>query len=309
MGMQYTIRAAAQLSGLSAHTIRAWERRHHVLSPARTETNRRVYEASDIERLKLLRGVVAAGHGISLIAQLSTEDLQSLMASPRPLGPLPPAESPNDSSSAAYLVACESAMDRMDADSLEQTLMRAAAILGLRELLESVIVPLVESISVRWVAGTSTIAQEHMTSAVLRTYLESVRSTMRSPIHAPRLLVTTPRNQVHEIGALIVSMFAAMQGWNVTYLGPNLPAEEIANATRQCAAHAVGLSLVFPDDDPTMAYELKLLRHTLGPAVPILVGGRAASNYSASIAAIGAQNVQTLSGLRESLDQIRRGAA
>ncbi len=308
MDMKYTIRAVAQLTGLSAHTIRAWERRHQVLSPARTETNRRVYEDSEIERLKLFRGAVAAGHGIGQIAHLSNEDLGNLATSPGPLGQLLSAESATGSSSATYLAACENAMDRMDADSLERTLIRAAASLGLTGMLEGVIIPLVELISARWIAGTTSIAQEHLTSAVLRTYLENVRSSMRSTSRAPRLLVTTPRNQVHEIGALIVSIVASMQGWNVTYLGPNLPAVEIANATRQCTAHAVALSLVFPDDDPTLADELKLLRHTLGPAVPILVGGRAASNYVAAIEAMGAQNVHTLSGLRESLDQIRREA-
>lgn len=200
-------------------------------------------------------------------------------------------------------------MDRLDADSLEQTLIRAGASLGLTGMLEGVVIPLVELISARWIDGTTSIAQEHLTTAVLRTYLENVRSTLRSTSHAPRLLVTTPRHQVHEIGALIVSIVAATQGWHVTYLGPNLPAQEIADAARQCAAHAVGLSLVFPEDDPTLADELKLLRHNLGPAVPILVGGRAAGHYGAAIEAMRAQNVQTLAGLRETLDQIRLGAA
>lgn len=306
--MKYTIKTVAQLTGLSAHTIRAWERRHQVLNPARTETNRRVYENAEVERLKLLGRAVASGHAIGQVAHLSTDELRSLPVSGiAAIGP--PMESPSGTSTAAYLAACCDAMDRLDADLLEQTLVRAAASLGLTSLLESVIIPFIEVISVRWVDGTTTIAQEHLATAVLRTYLESVRTTMRSPSHAPRLLVTTPKNQVHEIGALIVSIVASVQGWSVTYLGPNLPAQEIVNAARQCGAHAIGLSLVFPDDDPTLADELNLLRHALGPAIPILVGGRAASKYSAAVAAAGGKEVQTLAGLRESLDQIRRGAA
>jgi methanogenic corrinoid protein MtbC1 len=199
-------------------------------------------------------------------------------------------------------------MERMDSESFEQTLIHAAANLGLTGLLEGVIIPFVEIIGVRWVAGTATIAQEHLVSAILRKYLVSVLSTMRTTSQAPRLLVTTPTNQTHEIGGLIVSVVASMQGWNVIYLGANLPAIEIANATRQCAAHAVGLSLVYPHDDPTLPDELSLLRRTLGSAVPILVGGRAANSYSVAIDSIGAHNVQTISALRESLDQIRRGA-
>jgi methanogenic corrinoid protein MtbC1 len=47
---------------------------------------------------------------------------------------------------------------------------------------------------------------------------------------APKILVTTPQGQLHELGALIVSAVASTEGWNVTYLGPNLPAEEIVGA-------------------------------------------------------------------------------
>ena len=307
MAMKYTIKTVAQMTGLSVHTIRAWERRHHVLSPTRTITNRRVYEDAEVEQLRLLGRAVEFGHAIGQISHLSTEELRSLTEFSVGTERHPSSPSVSASTSSGFLIACESAMDRMAADSLEQTLVRAGAVLGMTELLEGVVVPLVERISVRWTEGTTTIAQEHMATAVLRAYLEGVRTSMHAPTQAPRLLVTTPRNQFHEIGALIVSIVASIEGWNVTYLGPNLPAEEIANATRQCAAHAVGLSIVFPNDDPTLADELKLLHKSLGPAVSILIGGRAASHYIGAIEAIGAHNVQTLSGLRESLNQIRRG--
>jgi cobalamin-dependent methionine synthase I len=194
----------------------------------------------------------------------------------------------------------------MDADSLERTLMHAAADLGVPTLLEGVIIPLVESISIRWVAGTTTIAQEHLTSTTLRTFLENIRTRLRSPSHAPRFLITTPKDQVHEIGALIVSIVASMQGWNVTYLGPDLPASEIADAARLCRARAVGLSIVFPEDDPNLDKELQTLRRILGSDMPILIGGRAAQGYSAAIKSINAQIVQTLPDLIEALNVIRR---
>lgn len=306
--MKYTIKTVAQLTGLSAHTIRAWERRHSILCPSRSDTNRRLYEDADVEQLKLLRQAVESGHAIGQVAQLSTEDLRRLSAfavTPK----IAPVSGTSGSSAAALLAACEDAMDRLAADTLEQVLVRAGATLGLTGLLEGVVVPLVERISVRWLEGTTTIAQEHLATAVLRTYLDGVRAAMRPSADAPRLLVTTPRNQLHEIGALIVSIVASMQGWQVIYLGPNLPAEEIARAARQCAAHAVGLSIVFPHDDPTLEDDLRLLRRALGPVVPILIGGRSAGHYQAAIDAIGAHHIHSLPILRDSLDQIRLGAA
>ena len=142
MAMKYTIKTVAQLTGLSAHTIRAWERRHGLLSPSRTDTNRRLYEDSDVEQLKLLRQAVESGHAIGQVAQLSLEDLRRLSASPLATGV-------SGSSAGSLLAACEQAMDRLSADGLEQALVRAGATLGLTGLLEGVVVPLVERISVR----------------------------------------------------------------------------------------------------------------------------------------------------------------
>ena len=76
--------------------------------------------------------------------------------------------------------------------------------------------------------------------------------------NAPVLVVATPSGQLHELGALLVGAAAANLGWHVTYLGASLPAAEIAGAALQNRARAVALSLVYPEDDPTLEDELDL---------------------------------------------------
>jgi methanogenic corrinoid protein MtbC1 len=117
-------------------------------------------------------------------------------------------------------------------------------------------------------------------------------------------LLTTPQNQFHEIGALMVSMVAAMDAWNVTYLGPNLPAEEIANAVLRTGSRAVGLSIVFPHDDPGISEQLVLLRRLIGAGVPIIVGGRATASYAHALEAINAVVCVDLEHVRAVLSQI-----
>lgn len=48
----YSIGEVAALLGVSTHTIRAWERRHGILSPARTQTHHRRYRDEDVELLR-----------------------------------------------------------------------------------------------------------------------------------------------------------------------------------------------------------------------------------------------------------------
>lgn len=293
MGPSYSIRAVAEETGLSAHTIRAWERRYGVPSPARTGTNRRVYGAEEVQHLKLLSHAVAAGHSIGLIARLAPDELHQLVgwretAASASAGP------PHD------VEECLAAMFALNAPRFESILVRATAVLGVEEMVTSVVVPVLEQIDRWWTDGSLRIAHEHMASAVLKVHLERILSSLPSAPAAPRLAVTTPSGQLHEIGALMAAIMAAMDGWSATYLGPNLPAQEIALAVERMGALAVALSIVYPSGDPGVVQELRLLRRELGPEVQILVGGRAAPSYAEALREIGAHQGDGFRAVRTS---------
>ena len=301
--MKYTIRTVATMTGLSQYTIRAWERRHHVLSPDRTETNRRLYDDSDVARLQLLKQSIDAGHSIGQAAQLTNEDLRALSTysqeeQPRLGNPI------NDIPHGSFLDAAIIAMDQLDEDALRESLLRGATMLGLSPFIEGVVLPLMSHVEHRWIEKSISIAQEHMVSAVVRTTLEHLRTSISNPTDAPRLLVTTPKGQFHEIGALIVSVIAGLEAWQVTYLGPNLPAYEIAGAVRQSGSKALALSLVYPVDDPEIKEELTTLRGLLGDSFPILVGGRGAHDYLISLTHLDLTECHELSDFRTALADI-----
>ncbi len=73
----YRIRQAAALSGVSADTIRIWERRYAAVSPRRDASNIRLYAEADIQRLQLMARLTAAGERIGDIAQLPEAALRS----------------------------------------------------------------------------------------------------------------------------------------------------------------------------------------------------------------------------------------
>ena len=73
----YRIAAVAKLTGMPVPTIRMWERRYGVVTPARSAANGRLYSRADIDRLLLLKAVADAGHAIGTVAQLSDVQLQA----------------------------------------------------------------------------------------------------------------------------------------------------------------------------------------------------------------------------------------
>ena len=94
----------------------------------------------------------------------------------------------------------------------------------------------------------------------------------------------------------------------MTYLGPNLPAD-VAAAVQQDPARVVGLSIIYPPDDPHLPQELAKLRRYIGPATTLFVGGRAAAGYDANAERIMAIRPKDLAEFRAYLELLRTGTA
>lgn len=304
----HPIQVAARRAGLTPDLLRAWERRYGVVTPGRTQGSHRLYSDEDIERLRLIHEAVNAGRRIGQVARLGQEELRNLVDSDRafpgtaasgageevPAPPGPP-----------LVGACLAAIEALDQEELVRILEKEAINQPVPALVEGLIQPLLETIGREWGAGKLRICHEHMSSSVLRTFIDSLRASRPAPPGAPHLLVGTPAGQHHEFGALITTLFAEVDGWRVTYLGPNLPAEELAAAVSQTGARALALSVSFPPDDPHLARELKKLGKLLPPGFPVLVGGGAAAAYSRMLEEIQAHLLPDHREFRRRLESLR----
>jgi MerR family transcriptional regulator, light-induced transcriptional regulator len=307
---RHPIGVVARRTGLKPDLIRAWERRYGAVEPGRSDTRRRFYSDADIERLLLLRRVVNTGRGIGQVAGLSNEALQALIdeepaPSPPPRRGLVAPQPELDETTESILQLCLAAAQRLDVRELELQIERASVALSRTNLLEKLLVPLMQRIGDLWHQGTLRPIHEHMASSVVRSFLGGMRGAYHTDPMAPHLVVTTPARQHHELGALIAAATAAGEGWQVTYLGPDLPPEEIAAAAVQKGARAVALSITYPPDDLLLVDELRRLRRLLGTRVVLIVGGRAAAGYGPVLDDIGALQVGDLSGLRQELAALR----
>jgi MerR family transcriptional regulator, light-induced transcriptional regulator len=302
---KHPMRVVARRTGLNPHVIRVWEKRYSAVSPRRTPTNRRLYADADIERLQLLRQATLAGHSIGQIARLPADELRALIAADEAPAPRA-AGTPLGAKTHPVLDAALATIERLDAAALEDTLARAAVAFSPLVVIEQVIVPLLAKIGDLWHEGGLRVAHEHLASAVVRTTLGHLGRGFAPSAAAPHLVATTPSGQLHELGALIVATLAASDGWRVVYLGPSLPAEEVAAAAHQHEAKAVALSIVYPADDPHLGAELRRLRRALPSAVVLLAGGRAVDAYGDVLAEIGAVTLTDLAQLRATLAALRQ---
>jgi len=299
-----SIGVVCRRTGLKSDRLRAWERRYHVVEPVRSEGNQRLYREHDVEKLLLLRRATDAGHRIAQIAHLSVAELTELMEIETSSAPFRPLvrPSPREGAQATSMVAaCLAAIQQLDDDGLRAELDRALEALSPAAITQKLLVPLIHDIGNLWAEGGLKVAHEHLGTAVLRGFIEGLRSAKHLPEAAPRLLVTTPSGERHELGALLAMATATDCGWEVTYLGPDLPAQEIAAAARQCGVAAIGVSVVCPIDRQVIVDELHKLRRHLGDGPGIIIGGRLAAELDETASEIGAVLVEDLVGLQPAL--------
>lgn len=269
MVTRYPIRAVARLTGIPLDTLRAWERRYQAVEPRRDERGR-VYSAADVARLKRLAALVREGHAIGQIASLSNAALSKLQA---------PTEIAAAASTTVDLAPIRDALARYDLPAIAAILDRHAIVLPADALIFSVLLPILRDLGARWESGAIRPAQEHLVSAAIRSVLGGLLRTLPNSPRAGTLLLATAAGERHELGLLCAAVLAAAKGINVVYLGPDLPASDIAHAATIAEADTV---LIAATQAAVDSRELRAL-FRVPENVEIWVGGAHAAALRAAI--------------------------
>ncbi len=302
---RHSIAVVAHRTGLTQLVLRAWERRYAAVVPGRTPTGRRRYSDQDLQKLLLLKHLTDNGHRIGDVADLSVAQLEDLYeetlagAGPKVTQPQGLPSGPDQLLDEALM-----AVGNLDGRQLEDVLDRGLLDLSKPDLRSRLLVPLLHEIGRRWQDGQLRVAHEHMATSIVTTFLAALNSRYRVSAAAPVLVVATPVGHLHELGGLLAASSAFEQGWDVLYLGPDLPAEDIAAAVRQRGARAVLLSLVYPFHDPNTITELRELRRLLGSDIPLLAGGQAVPSYLSTLNELRAVIIGDLNQLDEALKSL-----
>jgi DNA-binding transcriptional MerR regulator/methylmalonyl-CoA mutase cobalamin-binding subunit len=308
----HSLGVVCRRTGLKPDRLRAWERRYGVVQPQRSEGNQRLYSEANIERLLLLRQATDAGHRIANIADLETDGLRDLVMEDSVASMVPPVGSTAGERAKAggFVRSSLAAIQQLDIGKLEATLKAGSEELPSPAFLQELLVPLLHRVGDLWADGGLRAVHEHAATAVVRRFVDGLHRAYEALPDAPGIVLTTPAGQLHEIGALLASAAAAGDGWDVTYLGPNLPAEEIALVARQKASDAVGLSILYPDAAEDVTAELLKLRRHLGSEAAVIVGGRSAHDFAPTLDEIAAVLVEDLTEFRAALAELvaRRSA-
>ncbi len=271
----HPIRVVAERTGLSPDVLRVWERRYSAVEPTRSPGGQRLYSNEQIARFRLLAAATKNGRNISMVAGLTTDALERLVAEDDAERPAPAPSIDRSAHAEPAEVALEHTR-ALDGSALERELRRTIARQGIPAFLEEVVPALMHRVGAEWQAGRLTVAHEHLASAVVVALIHEAMRSVPESADAERLLVATPVGEQHAIGAALAAAAAALDGWTIIYLGVNVPAADIVAAATASGARAVALSIVHTDHPDATVRELRAVRDALAAHIPIVVGGAAA---------------------------------
>lgn len=259
----YPLRMAARLTGLSPELLRSWERRHQAVAPMRTAGGTRRYRAADLERLRLLKAAVDAGHRIGQVARWELDELRRSTA-------------PSGVPAAGRLDAILDAIERLeDAETLRLLSLQLSA-LGPARFGAEIALPLLREIGDLWASRRIGVAHEHLASGALRSLLGATLQPTASSMLGPRIVFATPVGERHELGLLAAALIALGAGARPLYLGAELPVAELVSATQVCGAPALALALVAIPAAPARKF-VTALRQAIPRTTQLWLGGAGAN--------------------------------
>lgn len=278
--MHYTVRQVSTRTGIAPDTLRAWERRYGVVTPARTQSRYRLYDEHDIERLELMARLVREGTPASLAAQqvgtslgvTRSTDAGTVGDSPtegqRPLGepPVPPGapDPPLDA-----LVEAARHLDRAEVDAV---LDRAFSTGSFEVVAERWLLPALVEVGSAWADGRIDVAGEHLVSGAVRGRLGRAFDAAGTALGGPVVLVGLPPRSLHELGSLTFAICLRRLGADVRWLGADLPVDSWAHAVTRLGPAAAVVTVPTSADVAAAADVARRLREQ-HPELPVFAGG------------------------------------
>ena len=301
----FPLRTVAAKTGLSPDLIRAWEKRHAVVTPIRGARGARLYTAAEIAHLRLLARVVAAGRAIGDVAALSPAELERLAAQRAPeaqeYGTVE-----TQASRAGFVNRILQRLAHFEHGAVTRLLGDALVALGVRAFVAEVALPLMRRVGARWADGDLTVAEEHLLTGALRNLLAGLPQGQVGS--GPPIVLATPAGERHEIGLLLVALLARDAGANVVYLTIDLPAADIAAAATRVRAAVVGLSVVASENRKRAVAEITAIQHAVPSHTELWLGGADARETALRVKDFRGLVVDALETTEAELARIAAGA-
>jgi MerR family transcriptional regulator, light-induced transcriptional regulator len=263
--MSYRIKTVSLATGIPSTTLRAWERRYHLITPTRTPSGYRVYSDQDIAMLARVKALVDEGFKVSEAIEI---------AKGRVVGGLS-LHLPEEDAARIRAELLEALME-LDLSAAAAVWRRLAGVPTATQI-DQILLPLMVQVGDRWECDECSVAQEHFCSAFVREKLVPLlaldANATGTDTDGPVALCAGPPGELHEFGLMAAAAHLALRGWRLVYLGADLPIDEIARIADQVRPRLLVSSVVRGRSRPECLSLAASLRAAVQDGTLVVLGG------------------------------------
>ncbi|CAH0998845.1 HTH-type transcriptional repressor CarH [Neolewinella maritima] len=220
----YSIKDVEKLTGIRAHTLRAWEQRYDLVTPRRSSTNVRYYLDEDLQELTTVAVLNKHGYKISKIAAMSCAERAGHLARVSSLNVGP--EMQLDALTLSIVEMDEEKFSLIIDNNIEQQ--------GFERTMMEVVYPFLDKLGVLYFTRSVSPAQEAFASHLIRQKV--VAATNQLPVapdaELPVFALFLPQGERQELSLLFMQFLLRQRGFTALYLGAHIGPEDLADVCR-----------------------------------------------------------------------------
>jgi DNA-binding transcriptional MerR regulator len=283
----YTIKDLEQISGIKAHTIRIWEQRYGFLQPQRTETNIRTYSADELKVILNVSLLNKYGYKISHIDKMTSAEIEDKIFGLNHL----------EAEKERVVNALIKDMVSLDMLAFEKQLDNYIAQRGIEKTITDIIFFFLERVGVLWITNHINPAQEHLASNLIRQkIILGIEKLPKMHANAQLFVLFMPEGEYHEIGLLFVHFLLKSKGYNVDYLGTNVPIVDLKYLTEYKKVDYLFAHITAPIKGFKMNKFMEQLSQ-INKDIPMILTGQMMQEYKGPLTA----NIRVLQSLSETM--------
>ena len=270
MKKEFGINVMATACGVMPHTIRTWEKRYQVFTPERSGGGQRIYSELDLDKAKLIVGLIEQGHTISSLAKHSLGDLRSLLV----------VNKSEDFETEKMFNSFEikkllKHLKNFDIDLVSSYMQHLRLSVGVKEFIFKIVLPVMHEIEKFCLKGTYSATQEHIISTIVRDQLHQI-NLANEGANSERFALATPEGNLHELPILIAEIICHANRVSTNYFGASHPAQCLSEAVNAIKCKNIVMGVISSTQwnyEKNIVKYLKLVDKHLIINVEIILGG------------------------------------
>jgi len=274
----YPISTVSTMTGVNAVTLRAWERRYALIKPTRTESGHRLYTDADVEQIKAILQLLDNGISISRVTEaLRQADQRDEI------------NTPENDTWVNYQADMLKAVTLFDETTLDNIYSEAMSLYPVDVVTRQLLVPLLNTLGIRWEQESAGVAEEHFFSVFMRNKLGARFHHRNLQNTGPRIVAACLPGEQHEFGLLMFTLAAHARGYRIILLGANVPLEQLTEVVRRTRSDAIALSGSIEAVKSNLDNAISELVYF--NKVPVFIGGSYAKQYRQNLEELGAHPI------------------